>query len=116
MLFYAAAMLSGAAAGIAEIALRHGTQHVGIPVVALGALAALIAIVALIRFLRTADELQRRINHQALAFAYIGTLVLCLVYGFLQQTGLSCVSGLGICALLVALWSLGLVIFSRRYQ
>jgi hypothetical protein len=63
MLFYAAAMLSGAAASIAEIALRHGTQHVSIPAVALAALAALIAIVALMRFLRTADELQRRINH-----------------------------------------------------
>jgi hypothetical protein len=63
-----------------------------------------------------ADELRRRINHQALAFAYVGTLVVCLVYGFLQQTGLRCVSWLGVCGLLVALWSLGLILFSRRYQ
>jgi hypothetical protein len=82
---------------------------------AVAALSALIAVWALICTFRAADELQRRINHQALAFAYVGTLVVSLVYGFLQQTGLRCVSWLGVCGVLVTLWSLGLILFSRRY-
>jgi hypothetical protein len=115
MLFYAGAVICGAAAAVAQMMLRHGARA-GIGFFALAALAALMAIAGLIRVLQTADELQRRINHQALAFAYVGTLIVCLVCGFLQQLGLPCLSGLGVCALLVALWSLGLILSSRRYQ
>ena len=116
MLSYAGAVMCGAAATVAQMMLRHGADRVGIGLFALAALAALIAIAGLIRVLQTADELQRRINHQALAFAYVGTLIVCLVCGLLQQFGLPCLSGLGVCALLVALWSLGLILSSRRYQ
>ena len=116
MLFYAGGVMCGAAAAVAQMTLRHGADGVGIGLFALAALAALMAIAGLIRILQTADELQRRINHQALAFAYVGTLIVCLVCGFLQQFGLPCLSGLGVCALLVALWSLGLILSSRRYQ
>ncbi len=116
MLFYAGAVMCGAAAAVAQMMLRHGADGVGIALFALAGLAALMAIAGLIRVLRTADELQRRINHQALAFAYVGTLIVCLASGFLQQFGLPCLSGLGVCALLVALWSLGLILSSRRYQ
>jgi len=116
MVFYAAGVMCGATAAVAHIMLRHGAHGAGIGLVTVAGLAALTAIGGLIRVLRTADELQRRINHQALAFAYVGTLIVCLAYGFLEQSGLPCLSGLGVCALLVALWSLGLVLSSRRYQ
>jgi hypothetical protein len=116
MLFYAGAVMCGTAATVAQMMLRHEADRVGIGLFALAGLAALMAIAGLIRVLQTADELQRRINHQALAFAYVGTLIVCLVCGFLQQLGLPCLSGLGVCALLVALWSLGLILSSRRYQ
>ena len=113
---YAAAVLCGATGTVAEVMLRNGANGVGIGLRTLAALAALTAIAGLIRVLQTADELQRRINHQALAFAFVGTLIVCLLYGFLQQLGLPCLSGLGVCALLVTLWSLGLILSSRQYQ
>jgi len=112
--FYAAAAVCGAA-GTWGVTEPHGRDYVHIALISLAALSALIALWSLVRILHAADELQRRINHQALAFAYVATLVVCLVYGFLQQTGLRCLSWLGVCALLVALWSLGLILFSRRY-
>jgi hypothetical protein len=116
VIFYAAAAVCGAAGTRAAATAPHGRHYLYVAVIALATLSALVALWSLVHILRAADELQRRINHQALAFAFVGTLVVCLVYGFLQQTGLRCVSWLGVCALLVALWSLGLILFSRRYQ
>jgi hypothetical protein len=116
VIFYAAAAVCAAAGTAAGATAHHGRDYVYVAMIASAGLSALVAVGSLLRILRAADELQRRINHEALAFAYVGTLVVCLVYGFLQQTGLRCVSWLGVCGFLVALWSLGLILFSRRYQ
>jgi hypothetical protein len=116
VIFYAAAAMCGAAGASAAASPPHGRDSVHVAMIALAALSALAALWSLVHILRAADELQRRINHLALAFAYVGTLVVCLVCSFLQQAGLRCVSWLGVCGLLVALWSMGLILFSRRYQ
>lgn len=80
------------------------------------AVSALCSFWALIRVFRTADELQRRINYQALAFAHVFTLVVSLACGGLQEIGFRCLSWFVVSGVLVSLWSLGLILFSRRYQ
>src|SRR5712692_11498377 len=45
------------------------------------------AVWALLRFLRMADERQRRINFRALRFAFVAGLVLSLIGGFVQGFG-----------------------------
>jgi heme/copper-type cytochrome/quinol oxidase subunit 4 len=69
-----------------------------------------------LRFLRSNDERERQINYRALTFAFTGTLIFALAVGFLQSLGFHSVSWLGIPALMVILWSIGLILYSWRYQ
>jgi hypothetical protein len=70
----------------------------------------------LLRFLRSNDERERQINYKALTFAFTGTLVFSLAVGFLQSFGFHAVSWLGMPPLMVILWSIGLILYSWRYQ
>jgi len=80
-----------------------------------GASAALI--VAIARPMRHYDELQRRIQFEALAFAFAGTAVLGTAYGFLINAGLPEIDwGSWIWPGMVGLWVVGLVIANRRYR
>ena len=84
--------------------------------IALGIVAAVGAVWSFFRFLRAADDLQKDINYQATSFAFAGSLLLTLVVGLLQRFGfLSCASLL-VPALMIALWSIGLIFCSWRYQ
>jgi len=71
---------------------------------------------AAIRAFRRMDELQRRIQFEGMAFAFLGTALLCLTWGFLQNAGLPHADVIWVAPLLIALWGLGLSIASRRYQ
>lgn len=75
-----------------------------------------VAVVFLLHFLRANDERERQINYQALTFAFTGTLVFSLTIGFLQSFGFHPVSWLGIPALMIVLWSIGLIFHSWRYR
>jgi len=63
------------------------------------------------------DELQRKIQLEALALAFIGTGILGAGYGFLQAAGVA-PSGWGgfIWPAMVGLWAIGYVVASRRYR
>ncbi len=69
-----------------------------------------------LRFLRVADTHQRLVNHEATSFAFVASLLLTLVVGLLQRFGFLSGASLLIPALMVALWSIGLILFSWRYQ
>ncbi|MDQ2970934.1 MAG: hypothetical protein M3R62_02115 [Acidobacteriota bacterium] len=69
-----------------------------------------------VRMIRRADELQRRIVYEALAFAYIVTLSAALLGAALQSAGLPRWNWIWIAGVLVFSWSLGLVIARRRYR
>ena len=69
-----------------------------------------------VQFLRTADTHQKLINHDATSFAFAASLVLTLIFGLLQQFGLLLRASLLLPALMIALWSIGLILFSWRYQ
>ena len=111
LLFYLAALLSVIAASFAGRILPFRTPLLALSVAGAGA-----AILFLLRFLRSNDEREREINYRALTFAFTGTLVFSVAVGFLQSFGFHPVSWLGIPALMIILWSIGLILYSWRYR
>jgi heme/copper-type cytochrome/quinol oxidase subunit 4 len=111
LFFYLAALLSVIAVSLAGRFLPFRTPLLALSVVGAGA-----AILFLSRFLRSNDERERQINYSALTFAFTGTLIFSLAIGFLQSFGFHPVPWLGIPALMVILWSIGLVLYSWRYR
>ncbi len=66
---------------------------------------------------RELDELQRRIQFEALAFAFTLTALLTFSYGFLQVgAGLPPANLFGVWPLMAVLWLLGLFVARRRYS
>jgi hypothetical protein len=74
------------------------------------------AIWAAIRFFRGLDELQRRIQFEAIAFSFLGTRLFSLNWGVLQRFGLPDAGVLWISLLLFGLYIIGILIACRRYQ
>ena len=109
--FYIGVLFSALAVALAE---KLPSQRM--PLLALAVVGAGVAILCLLRFLRTNDEREQQINYRALTFAFTGTLVFSAVIGFLQKFGFHSVPWLGIPALMICLWSLGLILFSWRYR
>jgi len=108
--FYFAALLS-----VLAIALSGRITTFRSPLVVLFVLGAVATIFLLLRFLRSNDEHERLINHRALTFAFIGTLVFSAAVGFLQSFGFHPISWLGLPPLMIILWSFGLILYSWRY-
>jgi hypothetical protein len=69
-----------------------------------------------LRFLKVADTHQRLINHEATSFALVGSLLLTLAVSILQRFGFLSGVSLLVPALMIALWSIGLILFSWQYQ
>jgi heme/copper-type cytochrome/quinol oxidase subunit 4 len=110
LLFYLAALLSVIATSLV------GALPFRTPILALGVAGAAAAILFLLRFLRSNDEHERQINYRALTLAFTGTLIFSASIGFLQIFGFHPVSWLGIPALMIILWSIGLILYSWRYR
>jgi hypothetical protein len=68
------------------------------------------------RFLRAADAHQKLINHEATSFAFVASLLLTLVVGLLERFGFLSGASLLVPALMIAFWSIGLILASWRYQ
>ena len=66
------------------------------------------------RYLRRANDLERRIAMESLSIAFGGAVAVTLGYGFLQSAGLSPVNWMYIWPIMGALWMLGTVIARRR--
>ena len=109
--FYLAALLS-----VIAVSLVGRTLPFRKTLLALAVVGATAAILFLLRFLRSNDEHERQINYRALTFAFIGTLVFSAAIGFLQTFGFHSVPWLGIPALMIILWSIGLILCSWRYR
>lgn len=69
-----------------------------------------------LRELRRMDELQRRIQLEALGFSFAGTAILTFSYGFLEGLGYPRLSMFAVWPILAGLWVVGLVLARRRYQ
>lgn len=71
---------------------------------------------AFIRHLRRMDELQRRIQVEALALGFGATVMITLTYGFLENAGLPRLSLIWVAPLMISLWGLGSALASRHYS
>jgi hypothetical protein len=92
------------------------SQAVQVALFALGIVLSGGGIWSFLRFLKVADTHQRLINHEATSFAFVGSLLLTLAVGILQRFGFLSGATLLIPVLIIALWSIGLILFSWRYQ
>jgi heme/copper-type cytochrome/quinol oxidase subunit 4 len=110
--FYSSAFLSALLFGAASYASVSYQRLL----LVLALVTALAAAFFLVLFLRSRDERERQINYRALTFAFVGTLVFSLVVGVAQQFGLHSVSWLGLPAVMIVLWSVGLILNSWREQ
>ena|SRR6202035_785001 len=109
-LFYSFAFLSAIMFSVASYAPVSYYK----PLLALALVTALATAFFLVLFLRSKDERERQINYRALTLAFVGTLVFSLVVGLAQQLGFHSVSWLGLPALMISLWSFGLILYSWR--
>jgi len=107
-LFYSSAFLSALIFGAASYASGSYQR----PLLVLALVTSLAAAFFLVLFLRSRDERERQINYRALTFAFVGTFVFSFVVGVAQQFGLHSVSWLGLPAMMIVLWSVGLILSS----
>ena len=104
--------------GIAFIARNfpRGTP-VRIALAGVNGLASSVVIVLSILNIRSLDELQQRIQLEALAIAFAGTGALATTYGFLQSAGLPKIEwGVWVWPSMVVLWAAATAVASRRYR
>lgn len=62
------------------------------------------------------DELQQRIQLNALVVAFLGTLVATFSWGFLEGVGVERLSGFVVFGMLIVLYVAGLALARRRYR
>jgi hypothetical protein len=74
------------------------------------------ALWAFLRFFRGLDEMQRRIQLEAVAFSFLATCFITLTWAFQQNAGLPRFDVSWVAPLLIFLWSIGLGIAKRRYE
>ncbi len=117
VMFYGALLACWTLAKVSEDMHKSGLPRSWVIISASASfVSALFAFWNLVLVLRSADELQRKINYQALAFAYSGTLIITLGYSLLEGIALPRLGHLWVCGLMLVLWSVGLILSSRRYQ
>ena len=87
-----------------------------IPVVLAPMIPILLVVASILRFVRRCDELQQRIQLEALAFSFCGTALATMAYGFLQGIGFPMLDWTFVGPLMAALWIIGLVRSNWRYR
>lgn len=73
-------------------------------------------VIAVMRALRDSDELQQKIQLQAVTFSAIVTGLITFSYGFLENVGFPHFPTLLVFPLMIALWGIGAGIFTGKYQ
>ena len=74
------------------------------------------ALRAYLRFFHYIDELQKRIQLEALALSFGVTCGVTLGYGLLEYAGFPALSWFWVASLMLILWDISVHIASRRYQ
>ncbi|MBC7664042.1 MAG: hypothetical protein H7276_09655 [Caulobacter sp.] len=108
-----AALLVGSIELLQHVALASPWRDA----VALSPMVAAVAVPWIVlREMRRMDELQVRIQFEALGFAFAGTAILTFSYGFLEGLGYPKLSMFTVWPILAVLWVVGLVLARRRYR
>jgi hypothetical protein len=110
----AAALILGASLAAKQFE-RGSAPRIALAV--LQGLASASAVILPVRSIRALDEMQQRIQLEALAFAFAGTGVLTTMYGFLTNAGTPAIDwGTYVWPLMVLLWVVGVILAHRRYR
>ena len=98
--------------------LLKGHEHtvLGYGIALLPIIPSAFALWAFMRFFRDLDELQRKINLEAVAFSFLATCLITLTWAFLQNAGLPRFDVSWVAPLLIMLWGVGQCMARRRYQ
>lgn len=108
-----AALLAGAAA--VERAIEPtGTLKLAINLAPM--LGAFAAAWAILRGLWRMDEMQRRIQFDAIAISFLGTALITFGWGFAEGAGLPHLRAFAVWPIMGALWGIGSLIAIRRYR
>ena len=83
---------------------------------ALPVIPSLLGMWAAIRFFRGLDELQRRIQFEAMAFSFLGICVISLNWRILERAGLPHAEPVWVTLLMLGLYCIGILIGCRRYR
>ena len=115
------ALVSGAMAIICGWLLRNTdpSPAMRLTYAALPVIPSILYLLAVVKAVRALDELHRRIQLEAVAFAFVATLVLSLSYGMLQKSGFFrgwAWNWEGIWGLMIVTWVAGQVIANRQYS
>lgn len=78
--------------------------------------AAAYGLFSLYQFFKTTDEVRQAINHRAMEFAFIGSLLASVAIALLRSFGLHDLSPYLLPAVMVTLWSVGLFFSARRFE
>ncbi|HQX16639.1 MAG TPA: hypothetical protein PLA27_09470 [Anaerolineales bacterium] len=73
-------------------------------------------VIAVMRALRDSDELQQKIQLQAVTFSAIVTGLITFSYGFLENVGFPRFPTLFVFPLMILLWGIGAGIFAGKYK
>lgn len=73
-------------------------------------------VISIMRALRESDELQQRIQLQAVTFSAITTGLITFSYGFLENVGFPPFPSIWILPIMFMLWGISLGYFWRKYQ
>jgi hypothetical protein len=77
---------------------------------------ALVLCWTIVRLIGSLDELQRRLQLEALALAFAGTAIASFSYGFLENVGFPKLSAFAIWPVMCGLWIAGVFLGSLRYR
>jgi len=101
-----------------SIWLLRGHEHtpLGYVIAFLPIIPSIFALLAFLRFFRGLDELQRRIQLEAVVFSFLGTCFITLTWAFQQNAGLPRFDVSWVAPLLIGLWGIGVGIAKRRYE
>lgn len=72
--------------------------------------------VTVIRGVRRMDEMHKRIQLEALVFAFCATMFLSISYGFLENVGFPAINWMWVGVGMIGLWGIGRTIASIRYR
>lgn len=68
------------------------------------------------RSIRHLDEMQRKLQFEALAMAFAGTALITFCYGFLEGVGFPRISMFAVWPLMAAIWFIGVMIGRLRFK
>ena len=101
-----------------SVKILRGHEHtlLGYGIALLPIIPSAFALASFLRYFLTLDELQRRIQLEAVAFSFLATCLITLTWAFQQNAGLPRFDVSWVAPLLILLWGIGVGIAKRRYE